>query len=322
MTSTQKIKIIAGSGRSGTTWVQDVMAEANNARPLFEPLHPAHMPTEALAYRTLGKDDEAKDMHRFFHKILDPDFRDYWCDYRVNERSVKLSFENLNSKSSIHRLLRRRKDLKTNRLRFGPLLDQQTTVMKIIRGNLMLPWLKQNLGADIALLVRHPCAVYHSRLGGTSWDAFKLLEQYKSDILLGEMYLDEHRDYLNSGLSQSQAQVAVWCIENVVPIQKAGNEGYGVVHYEHLVECPDDSWQKVATFLNLPNIPETETTKRPSQMASSLWAETPITKGNYQRWVGDIPREELSLIGETLDQMGGGIYSADDPLPISRPFDV
>jgi len=32
--------IIAGSGRSGTTWVLDVLAEANNLRPFFEPLNP------------------------------------------------------------------------------------------------------------------------------------------------------------------------------------------------------------------------------------------------------------------------------------------
>ena len=32
--------VIAGSGRSGTTWILDVLAEANNLRPVFEPLNP------------------------------------------------------------------------------------------------------------------------------------------------------------------------------------------------------------------------------------------------------------------------------------------
>jgi len=34
------MKLIAGSGRSGTTWVLDALADANDLRPVFEPLHP------------------------------------------------------------------------------------------------------------------------------------------------------------------------------------------------------------------------------------------------------------------------------------------
>src|SRR5262245_32752648 len=48
------IRIIAGSGRSGTTWVQDVLADANALRPIFEPLHPLAVPqADPFAYRYL-----------------------------------------------------------------------------------------------------------------------------------------------------------------------------------------------------------------------------------------------------------------------------
>jgi hypothetical protein len=33
-------RVVAGYGRSGTTWVQDVLAISNELRPVFEPLHP------------------------------------------------------------------------------------------------------------------------------------------------------------------------------------------------------------------------------------------------------------------------------------------
>jgi hypothetical protein len=46
------IRIIAGSGRSGTTWVLDALAEANALRPVFEPLHPLAIPqARPFAYR-------------------------------------------------------------------------------------------------------------------------------------------------------------------------------------------------------------------------------------------------------------------------------
>ena len=44
--------IVAGSGRSGTTWVLDAIAETNNLRTIYEPLNPAGVP-EARNYGNL-----------------------------------------------------------------------------------------------------------------------------------------------------------------------------------------------------------------------------------------------------------------------------
>ena len=48
--------IIAGSGRSGTTWILDVIAESNNLRTVFEPLQPYGVPeAQSYGYRYLKR---------------------------------------------------------------------------------------------------------------------------------------------------------------------------------------------------------------------------------------------------------------------------
>ena len=60
------MRLIAGSGRSGTTWVQDALAAANDLRPVFEPLHPAVSEIGArYAYRALSRNDEHPELQRF-----------------------------------------------------------------------------------------------------------------------------------------------------------------------------------------------------------------------------------------------------------------
>ena len=63
--------IIAGSGRSGTTWIQDVLAEANQLRTVFEPLHPQGVSrARGLAYRYIEADEESPDLQHYFDDLL------------------------------------------------------------------------------------------------------------------------------------------------------------------------------------------------------------------------------------------------------------
>ena len=51
--------IIAGSGRGGTTWILDSIAEANNLRTIFEPLNTVFVPAaKPFAYRYVRDDSQ------------------------------------------------------------------------------------------------------------------------------------------------------------------------------------------------------------------------------------------------------------------------
>ena len=58
-------RIILGSGRSGTTSVQDCLAQANHLRPIFEPLHEGESELgRRFAHRMLAAADENEELER------------------------------------------------------------------------------------------------------------------------------------------------------------------------------------------------------------------------------------------------------------------
>jgi len=313
-----EFKFIAGSGRSGTTWVLDTLAEANNARAIFEPLHPSIAP-EGVPYSYLDATDKREGLVDYFGEVHLKKYKSMWCDYRLLQEELWVPRNELLHYSSWIRVKNRWKELLKNQKRFKPYRNQPTKITKIIRGNLMLGWLREELNADVAFVVRHPCAVYHSRLGGSGWDPYKFLEFYISEPQRAKnAYINTHLEYLTSDLSHCEAQAAVWCIENVQPIKMAAALGYNVFHYEDLVENGPVYWPLLSSALGLEFTPSTDVTTQPSQMASSAWRGAKITKSNYQRWVGQISVEDMRQIQGVLDTLGCDFYNVDTPSPCAR----
>ena len=178
-----KAKIILGSGRSGTTWLQDVLAEANNLRPVFEPLKAVTSRVPDYEYAYLQEDANPEDLTVFLDNVFSGDFRSIWSDYRIWPSKVAPSWSHF---SSIANLMRYRRDLvrfKDNYLKYHPMVKKEALLVKFIRANLMIGWLRQRFDLDMILVLRHPGAVVESqlRLGGESWDPLTRLNYYKHD---------------------------------------------------------------------------------------------------------------------------------------------
>ena len=63
--------VIAGSGRSGTTWVLDVIAKANNLRPVFEPLcQRGVVEARAFGRRYVRENAYEPELERFMAKVF------------------------------------------------------------------------------------------------------------------------------------------------------------------------------------------------------------------------------------------------------------
>jgi len=76
--------IIAGSGRSGTTWVLDAIARANNLRTIFEPLNPVgHPSAKHLANRYVRDDTDFPELKRFMDKVFSGNLKSLWANYRI-----------------------------------------------------------------------------------------------------------------------------------------------------------------------------------------------------------------------------------------------
>src|SRR5262245_5189628 len=117
---------LAGVGRSGTTWLEQVINTRNDYREMFEPFHPEKTPARA-AFKV--------------HQYLREDCRDprYLgpATWIVTGRSHSPWIDRFN-----HRHLARRR------------------LIKDLRANLLLKWLHARFtGMPLLLMLRHPCAV-------------------------------------------------------------------------------------------------------------------------------------------------------------------
>ena len=129
--SKQECVIVSGLGRSGTTWVGNMLQFLCGYRALFEPFFPAYVPiTAPLGYFPyFGEGIASEEQVEVANRILSGRIRGKWVD-RDNGFGI----------------YRRR-------------------LIKDVRCSYMLPWLKRQMSAlKLILVVRDPVSVYHSWL--------------------------------------------------------------------------------------------------------------------------------------------------------------
>ncbi len=312
--------VIAGSGRSGTTWVLDVLATSFNLRPIFEPLNPyAVKEAEAYAGRYVPRGADIPGMDAFFEKIFAGDLYTSWTDLRFHPSSLLPERGNLADmdtyKLMLHRWAHALKQYRT----YGPCRAREQIIVKFIRANLLLGWLSARFDAKILFLCRHPGAVAESklRLGGDSWDPETMLGTYRRDNRIGDLRGGRYRDLLERNLTPTQALTLHWCIENQTPLEEATENGYLVVHYEDLVDNGDPIWDRIASYFGLTiERWDHKLLCRPSQQASDAWrSSAQSVMRSHQDWMNRISPTCLQEIDGILKETGEIHYSAEDPLP-------
>ena len=316
-------RILLGSGRSGTTWVQDCLAEANCVRPIFEPLHEGETELgRQFAYRMLAPGDENAELERYFRALSEGCVRSLWIDYRGRRQ---LLFPHMWRFSSIREIRRYKRFLQkhlSDRRKLRPGTQQHETLIKCIRANLMAGWLSRSLGFKTVLLVRHPCASVESQYrSGSVWDPEPVTERYRSDTRLHEASNGIYLPLLNSRLTRLQALTLNWVVENQGPFARASAEGYTVTFYEHLCERPSEAWPGICAAMGLTSIPSQEIVEMPSQQSYRKDSEcTPSVTG--PRWRRALTVDQLREIQTILDRTECDLYHVSSDLPLRVPIPV
>lgn len=226
---------LAGSGRSGTTWVEEVLNRHGDHRVLFEPFFADRVPAARLFPRGLylAPDEQDRPRHAAAERILTGRVHDRWIDH--HNRAV----------------------LPKKRL------------VKDIRANLWLGWATRNWPQmPVVYLVRHPIAVAASALRlGWADGLDLLLEQPK--------LIDEHLTSaqvttlrrLDDGLARF---VARWCVENVVAFRTLGPDRAALIVYEELVERPNDEATRLLSAVGqTPDAALEQALAKPSRLSRS-----------------------------------------------------
>jgi hypothetical protein len=318
--------LIAGSGRSGTTWVLDALAEANHLRTVFEPLYPpAGLIDSRFAYAFVPSHTEAATLHAMFVAAVDGTLESLWTDYRKSPLLLQLKGGHLKSVTDLKKHLRHCWSMVERYRTYRPIKRRPEPLIKCIRANLMLGWVAAHFESRIALLMRHPGAVVESQLRfAEHWDPFWVLERYRTDEALMQGALRPYADFLKRGLSRAGALTANWCIENLVPASEAAQNGYCVMFYEELLEQPQAEWRRLTDSLGLKYVPDSHLLNEPSQQAARKWgrhrSETASYERSYSHWRERLPSGVLDQIASVLDAFGVTFYSLSENRPDVRGF--
>ena len=170
----RKSILVAGTARSGTTWLGDLIASQIPCRILFEPFNPDLVPEyRSFSYfQYMRPGSENLEFRAFARMVFTGEIRNRWVD-RQNERIV-----------SEYRLI------------------------KEIRANLALKWLHDNFPEiPIIFLMRHPCAVVSSRMElgwATDSDIQPFLSQSDLLVLIGHNCLEESKQDRKKSATDNQ----------------------------------------------------------------------------------------------------------------------
>lgn len=306
----ERPRVVAGFGRSGTTWIQDVLAKSNRLRPVFEPLHPAHIKgADEFAHRYVPADTEAPDLYDFLQPFFWGRYAARWSDYRIPVSPLKTDPRQWRSGGALVRYLRDQKNAVRNLLEFAPQRRYSRRIVKFVRANMMLAWLQARFDARIVFVIRHPAAVILSQMSARgAWNPARRIARYRRDDSLLEALPKPVREMLFADQADVESFALSWCIENIIALREAAASGIHVVYYERLLSHPDAEWSRVMQALELSRRPEKSLVSQPSQQAWGEKARNPALVRRYDAWMEQIGGSVADRIQVVLDKAGLDVY--------------
>jgi hypothetical protein len=193
---------VGGTGRSGTTWLANLVNHDGSYREMYEPFHSYFVAAArkfryALYLRPTDKNPQFIEPAR---RIL----------------SGRVSNQHIDEGN--RRIFYRRR------------------IAKEVRCNLWLKWLHANFrGMPIVLIIRHPCAVASSRML-LDWPT--RLSMFLEQPELIEDHLAPFRDAVAELNTPFERHIFTWCIQHYVPLRQFRQGEINVVFYERLCSQP------------------------------------------------------------------------------------
>lgn len=278
---------VSGSGRSGTTWVGDVITNAiPRVQQIFEPLHPTFSQTVRVL---TGYNSQDPYLRSYF--LSSSSFDSQWYEYWQNiltgkERSYWTDVE---------------------RNTFFP----KRYLIKEIRANLMLGFIAKQFNPTIILIIRHPCAVIHSRL-------FKVKKKWHAttkDILnqpnLISTYLEPWIDEIAAEQDPMGCHAIWWAIENMVALKELKHYSSCFTFYEYLLTDPQKYYTLLFEQINIPFVDlNMRKINLPTRMAVdqrlSLQKESTLTE-----WKNDLTTDQIDRILQWAHRLGVTFYDSN-----------
>lgn len=271
---------LAGTGRSGTTWVQQIINHNNAYRIMFEPFHSMKIDLlEEWNYRQYLRADNLDDKFiKPASAILNGKIRHKWID-KYNSNFVA-----------------------------------KRRLIKDIRAHFLLKWIKQNfLEIPIILLIRHPCAVANSKLK-LKWDTH--LNDFLTQEELMLDFLNPFKREIERAKDLFDKHIFMWCIENYVPINQFSKGEILLIFYENLCSNPQEEIESIFSFIGKKFSPQSLSyVHKPSTESRK---ESAIISGTdlVDSWRREISDKEIARAQEICSIFGMQAIYGEGSLPL------
>lgn len=279
--------LLAGSGRSGTTWVSDILCRVPGTQRIFEPLRqsarwlpPDTRPSVRSPY--LRPDGEYPGWHELLRNVLTGRCRTYWTD--------------------------------PSRTSFFP----HRFLIKEIRANLMLGYIEEHFRPRIIHVLRHPCAVVGSRIR-LAWRV-NLADLLQQEELVEDELAGMVGDIERARFDPVGSHAIWWAVESRVAARQLAERPHFRAYYERLVSEPEESFRAMLSWLGLKGGPiDGEKIRRSSR---TTWRSGKRVEGQHsadelESWKSQLSRDQQRVVLDWARRLGVEDYGSE-PLPVLR----
>ena len=288
----RKTIFLAGSARSGTTWLQEIINFNNEYRILFEPFRPekVELVSQWQNHQYLRVDENSPQFLKPLNKILRGKIKDVWVD-TYNQR-----------------------------------LFSQKRIIKTIHANLLLFWIKNHYPEiPIILILRHPCAVANSKINIVG-KHFRYnnnpLDRFLSQDALMEDFLRPYENQLMATKTVFETFIFIWCIENLIPITQFPEGGIYITFYENLCLNPESEIRQLFSYIEKPYS---------SEVINKVKIPSPVSRKNsainsgfdlINSWRKTITTDQIQRALRILNLFGLDVIYNDGDLPLVEGNEV
>jgi Sulfotransferase family len=276
--------LIAGTARSGTTWLAEVVASQRPCRVMFEPFNPGKVRAYARFHyfqymRPGDSNDELKD---FCRRIFTGRVRDAWIDREVD------------------------------------VLRPGYRVVKDIRANLMMKWLHREFPeVPMLLLVRHPCAVVASRMK-LGWATDTDIASFTSQRDLVRDFLAEQTETIEQARTDEAKHAVIWCVSNLVPLVHFAAGGLMVVFYEELCAHPEAELARVFSRLGADHRASVFDKLAAPSMTTRPRSAVLTGDDRLAAWSQELSARQVRNVLEVVERFGLSHLYGESTMPQSR----
>jgi hypothetical protein len=275
---------VAGHDRSGTTWIADIINFGKDYRYIFEPFTPGRLDlTSSFRPRQYLRPDERDP--RYLEPataIVTGHIRSLWTD------------------------------------KYNRAMWPRKRLVKDVRANLLLPWLARTFpDMRLVFILRHPCAVAHSQMSvSRNWRADLRLFLDQDDLM--KDHLAPFLPTIDSARDDFERLIAVWCINNYVPLRALKEQNVQVSFYEDFCVAPRE---EVATLLSsLGKRADPGAMRMVERPSATTRRDSPVVSGAslIDGWRGSVTAEQLDGALRILGAFGLDRIYGRDSLPLTR----